>query len=894
MELARLTRILRARWLAVVVIAAVGFLAALLLTAVGNRTVDPVYETLIPIQFGPEGEQTIEDLAETIRNENAEAQIAAEPLLSAYPEATIFPDTGTARLFFLAHGETPEQSRARAEQLITAYLESSPGGGNVSEALANLEQQAAEAHAEMDALNPKLTAEEEALIAQHDLLDAQIAAIREQLVALVVADAGATSEVLAANAAQREDLEAILGALQEQESSLPERPSQELTPVESLRLSALQRRLDLLGIEYERLALRTLGVTGGGVVGTGTTTDLTPSPANPILFGTIGLVAGAVLGWMALAVLARARREIWLADDLPLPLLGAVPDRRPSTQPGPAWYDSAVGGSRKESIQALRTTLEGLLDPGFNAFAIVADQVDSSSYHAIAVDMAASFASAGRSVLLVDADFAAPADSTEYDVGEPSLGALLQSAIGPNEMMADRMNKALNDVVFIRPDLAVMPSGPNPESPADAVAGRHFRALLERSTQYFDLVLVVAGEGRTAAAQALVQRVGTSLLMVKPGKSTIPSVNSLAIDFTTQRIRQLGTVMIEQLESAVLSSGFSLSDKRSALAATYDHQVNGVDSPVGRLRFYPNPVGGGAGAPAGMSLRGLADELRARDEMLEHMGSSDPGAVDALAVDVLDALRGAPRRFAFEPVAGYLVTRVEDIMGAVAGQSNISDELIQTVLDRGFIPVTRVKGMRSVGALIESELRWELGDSHGAELVEALTEVIDTESGGYPTPLDAWLAEEFFTRHVSRTDGEPEVWHLTSETGVAQVLATGRRLDRSRLGRINTEVVRKTIDEYERSYKLAVEKGDRSQIVRLESALKELHQFEVNLGLLQVGASEDARIVYPWRRGDQQPKGWVPVWSEGIRPNIAPMQRLGLLAVPVLTDTELVSFERVG
>jgi len=267
---------------------------------------------------------------------------------------------------------------------------------------------------------------------------------------------------------------------------------------------------------------------------------------------------------------------------------------------------------------------------------------------------------------------------------------------------------------------------------------------------------------------------------------------------------------------------------------------------------------------------------------------------DNLAAQVLEVLRNSPGDAAYEPVAEYLVTRVEDILGLVAGQTNVSGELIEAVLERAFVPLTVVNGLDSVGELFQKELMWELGDSRGRELAAALSDTLGVSDGGYPTPFDNWLAHEFFSRHIVRLDGEPEVWHLSSETGVVQVLAYGRKIDRTRLSRINTEVVRRAINAYERALKSAVERDDVDAMDRYDAVLKELHQFEVSIGVLQVGSSEDSRIVYPWRRPDQQPKGWHPVWAEGMRANIAPLQRLGLLAAPVLSDSELGSFQRVG
>ena len=75
-----------------------------------------------------------------------------------------------------------------------------------------------------------------------------------------------------------------------------------------------------------------------------------------------------------------------------------------------------------------------------------------------------------------------------------------------------------------------------------------------------------------------------------------------------------------------------------------------------------------------------------------------------------------------------------------------------------------------------------------------------------------------------------------------------------------------------------------AEIAEIDARLKELRTFHIALGWLDEGTTPDARIFYPWRDAGAQPAGWHPQFSEGIRPNIAPIQRLGLLSAPVLSE----------
>lgn len=883
MELNRLLRVLRHRWRVVVFLALIGSVSAIGFTTLANRNASNLYEALIPIRFEADEGETIEDLADEVDDARGLAVLAAGDLLVEYPNSSIFSDRGSGRLIFLAQGDTTDQALERATALVEAYFETDPVvGGDVNELLAGYAQEAADLQAQIDELQPSLSFTQQNLIARHELLNQQIAAVRGRIVALTVADAVASEEQRAENATERTRLESIRAELQAELSRLAPLPSAKLSVADRLRRDALQRGLDLLSVDYERLALRTLGVASGGRLEPATFSDLSPEPASQLTNGLVGLLGGVGLAIMAVMFVTRARGEFWLPEDLSIPLLAEVPSRKLSPMSGPPWYDSAEAGRRKESIQALRTALEGAIGSEGLAVAVLGDKVDSSSGQALAVDLSTSFASAGRTVLVVDANYAKPATFSEYDVGEPDLQSILGLTVGSEETLRGQVRHLLRETNHIRPELAVMPAGITPPSPADAVAGSQFRILLEEARALFDIVIIVAGGSKSPAALVTTQRVGTAIIVVEPGASTVSGINSLLTDLVHQRVAVLGAVAIHGSERRLPLPALKTPD-----VPRNDAEPVKTSSASDRPSRYPLPGSTASGVISGGTMRELADELADPASWRESVGAPSTATTDALGSQVLDAARNSDNGRAYLPVAQYVMARIEDVMTAVAGQANVSSGTLDVILQYGFVPFKSTQDHASIGDQLVMELCDELGQETGQKLADEFSRILGGEGKDPVEALNDWIAKEFFVRHIERTRREPEVWHLTSEDGTIQLLVNGRHLDKDRLDRINVDIVRRSLESYQRALEEANEFGDRAQASTIEAKLREIQLFEISLGLLQVGSREKSRLSPPWKRDSRQPGGWDPVWTEGAQANIAPLQRLGLLAAPVLTDEEL-------
>jgi hypothetical protein len=614
-------------------------------------------------------------------------------------------------------------------------------------------------------------------------------------------------------------------------------------------------------------------------------TDLTAGPGSGLVNAAIGFVGGLAVALFALIFINNTRKTIWLPEDVGVPLLADVPGRRTVGGVGPSWYDNTGGSPRKSAIQGLRSGVEARLAGTPGAIAVAGNHVPAATVHALVTDLAVSMASAGSSVLLVDADLESDAALAEYQVGGPSLSAVLK--LSPDSLLLEReIGNIIDSAYMIRSNLVVLPSGPPPATPADALAGRQFRSFIQEASKRFNYVLFAVGEADSTASQVAMQRIGRAFLVLTPGRSNEPQVATLLGDITARQVTTLGAIFVQRSEGPVQQRD-DTPQADNSIRPPVEQDPSG--SPINRLSHYPFPVERHSGAVPASSLRTLADRVSASSGDEERVESE--GGDQGLGHELLDALGGASSAEAYEAVADYLVTRVEDMMVAVPGQGDFSDGLTGDLHDNGFLPLRSIGHHRSVGTWLSDELHREAtgptSDSIVAEMERILGFGVNADSVGF----DDWLAAEFFTRHLRRTNGDPYVWHLTSEERSVQILAHATRFDRTSIEILISGVATPLIDRFERDLKASNAGGYQDQATTIEAHLSDVRRFEVALGWL-IGITGDGA-------GDRNRKAgpsdtWNPDWNLGFRENLAPIQRADLLPFPVLSDEEMDTFLAVG
>jgi hypothetical protein len=249
----------------------------------------------------------------------------------------------------------------------------------------------------------------------------------------------------------------------------------------------------------------------------------------------------------------------------------------------------------------------------------------------------------------------------------------------------------------------------------------------------------------------------------------------------------------------------------------------------------------------------------------------------------------------YEGVARFMVDCVTALMTDPPNGSDFTNDALMAVRS-GFLPLHEVKGYETVSTVLTGEFRNQIGAKLGSWLAAEAAWVLSEGFGatGVTLTLDEWLGHEYFNRHIESSGNEPTVWHLASRHGTVQLLVDSARLNQDCIDELRGSIVQRTIDALERNLKSAVRAGKAEAVERLGELLTDARTFEIALGWLYEGTTPNARLIYPSMLANQQPRGWNPIWSEGVKPNIAPLQRLGLLSVPVLTDEELQSLRPTG
>jgi Mrp family chromosome partitioning ATPase len=880
MELKRLLRVFRDRWYVVLGVGLLGLLAGWYFTTLANDNREEQIQATIAIRFETQEGQTA-DALETERDTTLQiAQQAAGDILVDEPTSKIEIDLITGRLAFRAIGNSEEEANEKARALLDAYRAVDPAaGGSIETRLEDVLEKAGIIEAQIAELELTLTPEEQALVDELAALDGQIIATEEALTQARVDEDSATSAELPEATSRRQSLEDALQDLKVERAGLGAAPQSALSIADQFRLSSLQNGLALLGAEYEQLNLRLLGIIDSRTIDPVAFDNLTGDPGNPIINGMIGLLGGVGLALFGLVFITRATKPVWLPEDLEIAFLGEVPSRRVGGGVGEAWYDTTEGGARKPAIQALRSVVEAQLPSTGATLAVTGHNVPAQGVHALTTDLAVSMASAGSSVLLVDADFASDSAMGEYKVGGSSLSGVL--ALNAESLGFERaVAAAVSNSLFIRPNLAVVPSGPPPPSPGDAIAGRQFRAFIEEATKHFDVVVVAVGDIGTPAAQVAMQRLRRSVLVLTPGRSTMPQVNGLVFDVVQRQVSILGAVFLQRSERALWGMG----ERRVETAIPETPHVGPTASPMSRLSHYPTPTHKGSPGLPPDSLQNLVDRVGSLQEAAD---ANDFGR------ELLTALDGASPEVAFEAVADYLVSRVEDMMTASYGQGDFSDDVVDEVSLSGFLPFRSLTEHPSVGRWLMEELHSEVAPHTADAIVAEMEEILAVGTGRESVTVDDWLASEFFLRHLKRTNGDPSVWHLTSEDGTVQVLVPAHRFDRQKIENLMTQVTSRVIDELERNSKSAHVKGDVEQAALLEARVREVRRMETSLGLL-LGITVDEETKVSRKRNKGGDWEWNPDWSAGYRANLAPLQRLGLLLFPVLTEDEMNSLLATG
>ena len=213
--------------------------------------------------------------------------------------------------------------------------------------------------------------------------------------------------------------------------------------------------------------------------------------------------------------------------------------------------------------------------------------------------------------------------------------------------------------------------------------------------------------------------------------------------------------------------------------------------------------------------------------------------------------------------------------------------------------MVRIKGHKTIGARVLDALNSQIESAERSLLIGELIQYFGIEGGGRSnervvSAINDWAREHYFTRHLVDTGREPQVWHVASQGRTFEGFIHVSRCTKERIDLFRSEILRRQIEALNKTLK-AASKARRADHVRMvEEQIKDLRTFDIAWGWLFEGTTPTARFWYPWKGLEMQPQGWDPNLDEGVRANIAPLQRLGVLAQDVLTGEELLALSPAG
>lgn len=208
----------------------------------------------------------------------------------------------------------------------------------------------------------------------------------------------------------------------------------------------------------------------------------------------------------------------------------------------------------------------------------------------------------------------------------------------------------------------------------------------------------------------------------------------------------------------------------------------------------------------------------------------------------------------------------------------------------GIVPFASVAGELSLADRVHREIqvlfpKLDIGQIE----VEIANELKKTVKGYRRTGgIAEWLENAFFEFHCSLYKSRPIFWHIASSQGTSPfafgALVHYHRFDKNRMARLRSTYLRDAMDTFRREGALADKEGRSGDRVEWQTKLEEAQQLDRRLQWVQEGHHEgpeggdkDYRILTPWKKPHDRPKGWDPDLDDGVKVNIEPLQKAGVL-----------------
>lgn len=212
--------------------------------------------------------------------------------------------------------------------------------------------------------------------------------------------------------------------------------------------------------------------------------------------------------------------------------------------------------------------------------------------------------------------------------------------------------------------------------------------------------------------------------------------------------------------------------------------------------------------------------------------------------------------------------------------------------DDGIVPFVPLAGEAALLDRVHRELAALFPGREASQVEAEIANELKRKVAGYKRAdsIREWLENVFFAYHVSLYKNRPIFWHIASSQGGAPMafgaLVHYHKFDKNRIARLRSTYLREAMDNFRREAALADKEGRTNDRVEWQAKLEEAQDLDRRLQWVQeghhegpVGGNKDYRISTPWKKPHERPKGWDPDIDDGVKVNIEPLQRAGVLRV---------------
>ena len=208
----------------------------------------------------------------------------------------------------------------------------------------------------------------------------------------------------------------------------------------------------------------------------------------------------------------------------------------------------------------------------------------------------------------------------------------------------------------------------------------------------------------------------------------------------------------------------------------------------------------------------------------------------------------------------------------------------------GLVPFAPLSGEMSLLDRVHEELTALFPGQNVNQIEVEIANELKRRVKGYrpAASIGEWLENVYFDYHAGLYKKRPIVWHVASSQGAKGfafgILCHYHRFDANRMAKLRAGYLREAIETFRREAALAGREGRTNERVERQAQLEEAQALDGELQAVQEGHYEgpeggdrDYRILTPWKSADERPAGWNPDIDDGVKINIAPLQKAGVL-----------------